>query len=1154
MKSAEIRLSFDQCFRSLRICAFSATVFQHSMTSRIMKSNWWGWGAACVLVAGLVSHAAGAGSESPVGVTDHVQIHKTEVNGFVHPGIGLNKEMLEEVRAQVLAKREPWYSGFAKLASSPRSSKNVSSRNQSKADPSRPEMDAFENAAVEGRLKIDSDTALRQTLMYWFTGDEAYRANAMRIVRVWSKMDPAKFKAYNEVYIHCSFAFKDMIMVAELLRGMDSANRELAWTEQDTAAFSSNFVIPGVTHFFDYNGWFMNQNGFAYAPAIAGAIFRSDPQDFTKRVERFAVNKEGPDKGSSFSIKDLARLVDTNALTGEKVATPQVQITEMGRDQAHAGDDLTIFTTIARILNSQGTKLDPVDGTPSKKPGAVAPYEFLNDRILTAADHFCRFMLGYDTPWIPTPSHMAPDGTIHQIYPRIADNYRGRIRQHKMWDLYYYYTCKKGVDLATKAPYYHETFLKRIVSDDYDWLYIPKEASGDALRIPPSEQEPANVEVELRSANLTEKSFVKSEGDTVFVRVHASPARARISILSCSTDQKTVGLRIRTTGAAEVEMSGFEKPWLLPNTQGEWRYVFYTMSPLERFGDIVFFNVKAMPGTLVDFDQVLRKTDKQPPVFASGDAPLNLVAYVGAPIRLDFSVASAGGEKGIAYSSLEKPEGAVLDPKTGAFSWSPTQVEDCVFVVEATDGSIVTAKKVSISVVADRTEALGKIKWGHDSETIYVEASMERCRALYARALKSLDTASDTEFFSILVQFKEASDALQPLTPLLPDGSMNFPKVVSGNIGPEAMSLLVDGNDDTFVGFYLAPDRRYEFDFGPDFKLSATAFAMEGRVNFEDRMERVKYHGSNDGKNWTDLTSETTQRSTELTRIEVAEGLGAAAFRFLRVQKHSGGILEASEMRIFGRRHETGNKLESVSLSLEKQKGIRVSMGDSVRVNLQAREPIQGIRVSIQGIEATVRAAGGSNYVAEAIMRPGLAKPGPVEFSVDYRRQDGTPADTTYVTTDGSRLILIDESKLIRDVPKVVKLIDPNTGEVATHSQRMLDSLFDNNSNTFTELNFKGLGAGAYLVFDFGSVKRVRLSAVELLARPEFRDRIAGAVVEGSDNGETWTTLTEGASKTEDWQHLKMKASGGFYRYLRVFNRNNWHCNVSEVRFHGELK
>ena len=1107
------------------------------------------WAVACFILVGLAAHA----DETGIGVTDKVRIHKTEINGFVHPGIGLNQQMLEDARDQVLAKQEPWHSGFVKLASSPRSSKNVASANRRKDDPTRPEMDAFQNASVEGRLKTDSDTALRQTLMFWFTGEEIYRANAMRIVRLWSKMDPAKFRAYNEVYIHCSFAFKDMIMVAELLRGMESPSREWAWTDEDTTAFSNNFVIPGVTNFFDYNGWFMNQNGFAYAPAIAGAIFRSDSQDFAKRVERFTVNKDGPNKGSSFSIKDLARLVDTNALTGEEVANPQVQITEMGRDQAHAGDDMTIFTTIARILNSQGTKVDPVNGIPSTAPDAVGVYEFLNDRILAAADHFCRFMLGYDTPWIPTPSHMAPDGTIRQIYPRIADNYRGRIRQHRMWDLYYHYTCRKGVDLAKKAPYYHETFLKRIVSDDYDWLYIPKEASGEALRIPPSDQEPSMVEVELRSANLTLNSFVKSEGGTAFVRVNASPAGARLSILSCATEVKTVGLRIRTTGVAEVEMSGFEKPWLLPNTRGEWRHVFYTMSSLERFGDIVFFKVKGLPETVVDFDQLLRKPDMTAPVFTTGNTPMNLVAYVGAPVRLDFSASIPGG-KAITCRSLDKPDVSVLDPKTGAFSWNPNTTGDCVFVVEATDGSVITPKKVMISVVADRAAALEKIKAGNDSQTVYVESSMERCKDLQSRALKSLKTASDEDFFSMLVQLKGAFDALEPLTPLLADGSIDFPKLVSGNIDKVAMSLLVDGNDDTFVGFYLAPDRLYDFDFGPDFKFSATAFAMEGRVNFEDRIDRVKFHGSNDRKNWTDLTSEGTGRYTELTRIDADKAVADSTFRFLRVQKHSGGILEPSEMRIFGRRHESGNKLESVSLGSDRQSGSRVVLGDPIRLMIQAREPIQNLRARIQGIEATIKQTGALTYFAEAVMRPGQANPGPVEFAIGYRRKNGTPADPTYVTTDGSRLILFDESKLIRDLPKFARLIDPNTGEEAKQAQRMFDSLFDNNPNTFTELNYKGVGNGAYLIFDFGKATSVRLSGVEAMARPKYRDRLAGSVVEGSNDGETWNPLTDGAIATEDWQQLKMKATGDSYRFLRIFNRNTWHCNVSEIRFHGEVK
>ncbi|HEY8903575.1 MAG TPA: putative Ig domain-containing protein, partial [Chthoniobacterales bacterium] len=822
------------------------------------------------------------------------------------------------------------------------------------------------------------------------------------------------------------------------------------------------------------------------------------------------------------------------------------------RDQAHAGDDTMIFTTIARILNSQGTKVDPVNGTVSTAAGAVGPYEFLNDRILTAVDHFCRFMLGYDTPWIPTPSDIDRNGTVHQIYHRIADNYRGRIRQHEMWDLYYYYTYKKGIDLAKKAPYFNETFAKRIVSGDTEWIYIPKEASGDALRIAPSEQEPAIVEVEQRSANLTKDSSVETEGGTSFVEVHASPTGTRISILSCGTDAQTIGLRIRTNDVAEVEMSGFEKSWLLPNTQGEWRYVYYTMSPLERLGDIVFFNIKGSPGTTVDLDQILRKPDNKPPVFASGDVPLHLVAYPGAPIHLDFSLAKPAEAKAFEIRSFDKPAGSVLDPKSGAFSWTPTKVGDATFVVEATDGTTIVPKQVSISVVSDRAAAIRKVVAGYDPKTAYVQATMDRCKAAYTRAMQALKSPSDAEFFAALLQLGQAFAGLKPLTPLLPDGSMDFPKAVASSNIDQAMSLLVDGNSDTFPGYYLAPDGYYEFDFGPDFKFSASAFAMQGRVNFEDRMDGVKFYGSNDGRTWTELTPEAIKTATELAKTKVADNLTHSPFRFLRAWRH-GGSLESAEMRIFGARHETGNVLESVSMSPEKKNGIRVALGDSVRLNIQAREPIQDIRVRIQGIEATVRQTGASTYVAEAVMRLGQAKTGPLELSIDYRHRDGTPADTTYTTTDGSRLLVVDESRLIRDVPHRAKIIDPNTGSVSANSQHLLDVLFDNNPGTYAELDLKGQGAGVPLAFDFG-FQRVQLSGVELLARPGYRERTAGAIVQGSDDGQAWTTLSDGAAATEDWQDLKMKPAVKSYRYIRIFNPNNWFCNVSEVRFHGDVK
>ena len=156
-----------------------------------------------------------------------------------------------------------------------------------------------------------------------------------------------------------------------------------------------------------------------------------------------------------------------------------------------------------RMLLAQGTKVDPVDGTVSTKDNAVGPYEFLNDRILAAANYFWQYMLGYDTPWVPVPYSISPDGTVRGIYNRLSDSYRGRMNTANFWDLYYYYTYVKGVNVAEKAPYYYEAFTKEahpIITtrgftnwENVDgggdfWLYLPKAAESEGAKYLPKEQ------------------------------------------------------------------------------------------------------------------------------------------------------------------------------------------------------------------------------------------------------------------------------------------------------------------------------------------------------------------------------------------------------------------------------------------------------------------------------------------------------------------------------------------------------------------------------------------------------------------------------------------------------------------------------------------
>src|SRR5699024_8821969 len=139
----------------------------------------------------------------------------------------------------------------------------------------------------------------------------------------------------------------------------------------------------------------------------------------------------------------------------------RVQHVEMGRDQAHGGGDLNNAWELARMVLSQGTTVDPVDGTVSKAGDAVGPYEFLDNRILAAADYFCQYMLGEDPDWTPVAYAISPDGTIRDTYRRIATGYRGRYLTMNFWDLFYYYTYEAGLELEQVAPHFTRAFHQR---------------------------------------------------------------------------------------------------------------------------------------------------------------------------------------------------------------------------------------------------------------------------------------------------------------------------------------------------------------------------------------------------------------------------------------------------------------------------------------------------------------------------------------------------------------------------------------------------------------------------------------------------------------------------------------------------------------------
>ena len=321
-----------------------------------------------------------------------------DANGFKHPGMGFTKEILENMRTQVRAKKEPWNTYFNNMLTTGGASRTPTIRNVDGADPTKPRFYGLDSQGVQSLFISDAMVAYTQAILYYVTGDEVYRANAMRIMRLYEQMDPARFVYYTDSHIHTGIPLSRMLGAAEILRYTSTQNPALAWTEDDTARLSNNFIVPVMQTFNSCNCRFMNQHLYTTLAKMSGSIFMGDRANYEQAVEWFTVNKDAVDQGQNGAIKRLFRLVTRNDATGEEVA-PAVQHVEMGRDQAHGAGDITNAQLLSRLMMAQGTKVDPVEGTISTAPDAVGPYEFLGDRILDAGELFSTYMLGKEIPW-----------------------------------------------------------------------------------------------------------------------------------------------------------------------------------------------------------------------------------------------------------------------------------------------------------------------------------------------------------------------------------------------------------------------------------------------------------------------------------------------------------------------------------------------------------------------------------------------------------------------------------------------------------------------------------------------------------------------------------------------------------------------------------
>ncbi|HSH96558.1 MAG TPA: S-layer homology domain-containing protein, partial [Roseimicrobium sp.] len=653
--------------------------------------------------------------------------------------------------------------------------------------------------------------------------------------------------------------------------------------------------------------------------------------------------------------KEQIRMVTRNDKTGEAVE-PNLQLAEMGRDQPHAGGNITNLLMMSKTIDFQKTKVDPVSGTVTKKADGVSPIHFLDNRLPKGSVLFAKYNLGYALPWVPIYSETDPNHPDYLAkYELISE--RSGIGGNGTAAEYHYYKAL-GLDMES-GPYryikvaYDATSVGRefgarsgsyfdtIHNYAFDfWIGLPASASDAApdpekakralaVVLPPLEviRDGVPVKGQQFEYNFVDLSANALPGDVypgspkdIPLKVQADADGTRYVRMALEKDPRSMvlltsfpagsGFRVRSDGLVGLKFywnHDYLNRFLLqtiyvPNTNGEWKYVttdFGRGSPLY---------VQATPmngGASLDFDRIDTEADKVLPLsFDVAEEAKSFPTYAGAKVekyysatyvdkKLDGKTSAERKKEKIEYTTPNLPAGAALDGTSGKFTWTPS-------VNQAGDHALYITAQTPVSLRTLRVD-------------IHVAKDLQDALDYVARVYdpKEVYESAALEAFKAALQTKDlaavwkAADQLALLNPKLPDGSLDYRKTLSLGSDPQGISKMADEDPLNWGGLW-GFDKNVTMDFGNHFKVKASAFRIQPRNGFPIRVVESVVYGSNDRKNWTLLTENKAKASADLQTLTVKKEEQSKPYRYLRffMPAKPFPIFEIAQLRIVGERIE----------------------------------------------------------------------------------------------------------------------------------------------------------------------------------------------------------------------------------------------------------
>ncbi len=216
-------------------------------------------GAATGGSAGLGGAAGGAGAGG--------------MPGLVHPGILVNRGMLDFVKGKIAAGTEPWKSALAHASSS-----NLGSLTYTAHPHELVECGPISNPDIGcSDEKNDVIAAYTDALIWYYTGDKKHADKAIQIMNAWSAV--LKNHTFDNAQLQASWAAEIFPRAAEIIRYSDAG-----WSEPDIAKFATMLKTAYLPLVKDGSTRTGNWDTSAIEAAMNIAIFTDDQAEFTKSI------------------------------------------------------------------------------------------------------------------------------------------------------------------------------------------------------------------------------------------------------------------------------------------------------------------------------------------------------------------------------------------------------------------------------------------------------------------------------------------------------------------------------------------------------------------------------------------------------------------------------------------------------------------------------------------------------------------------------------------------------------------------------------------------------------------------------------------------------------------------------------------------------